>query len=162
MAAPAVSDRASDRAPVQAPSPFEQSPMFRMACAQLATVAEHSDLDAGVLERLSNPKRSTVVSIPIRMDDGHTEVFYGYRVQHSLTSGPSKGGLRYYPSVDLGEVAALAMWMSWKCGIMHLPFGGGKGGIACDPTELTLGERERLTRRFTEEMLVIIGPRTDV
>jgi glutamate dehydrogenase (NAD(P)+) len=134
-----------------------------MACRQLNTVAEAIDLDPGVLERLSKPKRALVVSIPIRMDsDGRTENFTGYRVQHSLTSGPSKGGLRYHPSVDLGEVAALAMWMSWKCGIMNLPFGGAKGGIACDPVKLSGGENERLTRRFTEEVLDIIGPRKDV
>jgi glutamate dehydrogenase (NAD(P)+) len=108
------------------------------------------------------PKRAMVVSMPVRMDDGRTEVFIGYRVQHSLTSGPSKGGLRYHPSVDLGEVAALAMWMSWKCGIMNLPFGGAKGGICCDPAALSRGELERLTRRFTEEVLAIIGPRQDV
>jgi len=96
------------------------------------------------------------------MDDGRTQVFIGYRVQHSLTSGASKGGLRYAPSVDLGEVAALAMWMSWKCGIMGLPYSGAKGGIACDPAKLSLGEKERLTRRFTEEVLSIIGPRIDV
>jgi len=134
-----------------------------MACRQLEMVAEHMDLDKGVLERLSKPKRAMVVSIPIIMDnDGRTESFIGYRVQHSLTSGPSKGGLRFHPSVDLGEVAALAMWMSWKCGIMNLPFGGAKGGIACDPASLTHGELERLTRRFTEEVLSIIGPRMDV
>jgi glutamate dehydrogenase (NAD(P)+) len=103
-----------------------------------------------------------VVSIPVLMEDGRTEMFIGYRVQHSLTSGPSKGGLRYHPSVDLGEVAALAMWMSWKCGIMNLPFGGAKGGISCDPANLSRGEVERLTRRFTEEVLSIIGPRQDV
>jgi glutamate dehydrogenase (NAD(P)+) len=103
-----------------------------------------------------------VVSIPVSMDDGQTEVFTGYRVQHSLTSGPSKGGLRYHPSVDLGEVAALAMWMSWKCGIMNLPFGGAKGGIACDPAQLSRNELEHVTRRFTEEVLTIIGPRQDV
>jgi glutamate dehydrogenase (NAD(P)+) len=108
------------------------------------------------------PKRALVVSIPVRMDDGRTEVFTGYRVQHSLTSGPSKGGLRYHPSVDLGEVAALAMWMSWKCGIMNLPFGGAKGGIGVDPALLSRGETERLTRRFTEEVLSVIGPRMDV
>ena len=111
---------------------------------------------------MSLPKRAMVVSIPVRMDDGRTEIFIGYRVQHSLTSGPSKGGLRYHPAVDLGEVAALAMWMSWKCGIMNLPFGGAKGGIGCDPAALTRGELERLTRRFTEEVLSIIGPRQDV
>jgi glutamate dehydrogenase (NAD(P)+) len=133
-----------------------------MACRQLEVVAEQINIDKGVLERLSKPKRALVVSIPILMDDGRTEGFVGYRVQHSLTSGPSKGGLRYHPSVDLGEVAALAMWMSWKCGIMNLPFGGAKGGIACDPAALTKGELERLTRRFTEEVHVIIGPRMDV
>jgi glutamate dehydrogenase (NAD(P)+) len=148
----------------QPPVPvYEGSPTFDMACRQLDMVAEHLDVDRGVLERLSKPKRAMVVSIPIVMDsDGRTESFIGFRVQHSLTSGPSKGGLRFHPSVDLGEVAALAMWMSWKCGIMNLPFGGAKGGIACDPAALTRGELERLTRRFTEEVLSIIGPRMDV
>ena len=141
---------------------FDNSPTFQMACRQLDAVAEVIEVDKGVLERMSQPKRALVVSIPVRMEDGRTEVFIGYRVQHSLTSGPSKGGLRYHPSVDLGEVAALAMWMSWKCGIMNLPFGGAKGGIACDPAQMTRGELERLTRRFTEEVLVIIGPRMDV
>ena len=141
---------------------FENSPTFQMACRQLEVVAEVIDIDPGVLERLSKPKRAMVVSIPIRMDDGRTENFIGYRVQHSLTSGPSKGGLRYHPSVDLGEVAALAMWMSWKCGIMNLPFGGAKGGIAAIRPQLSRGELERLTRRFTEEVLPIIGPRMDV
>jgi len=150
-------DRAHHPVPV-----FENSPTFRMACQQLAMVAEHLNLDGGVLERLSKPKRALVVSVPVRLDSGRTEAFVGYRVQHSLTSGPSKGGLRYHPSVDLGEVAALAMWMSWKCGIMNLPFGGGKGGIACDPAALSRGELERLTRRFTEEVFPVIGPRQDV
>ncbi|HLN30551.1 MAG TPA: Glu/Leu/Phe/Val dehydrogenase [Gemmataceae bacterium] len=163
MSAPAgIIDGTNDRP--HKPNPvFENSPTFQMACRQLEMVAEHMDLDKGVLERLSKPKRAMVVSIPIIMDnDGRTESFIGYRVQHSLTSGPSKGGLRFHPSVDLGEVAALAMWMSWKCGIMNLPFGGAKGGIACDPASLTHGELERLTRRFTEEVLSIIGPRMDV
>jgi glutamate dehydrogenase (NAD(P)+) len=119
-------------------------------------------LDVNILERLSKPKRAMIVSVPIRMDNGKTHTFIGYRVQHSLTSGPSKGGLRYHPSVDLGEVAALAMWMSWKCAIMNLPFGGAKGGIACDPDKLSMGEKERMTRRFTEEILPILGPRKDV
>lgn len=141
---------------------YGNSPTYQMACRQLDTVAEHLDIDPGVLERLHMPRRAMVVAVPTRMEDGHTEVFTGFRVQHSLTSGPSKGGLRYHPSVDLGEVAALAMWMSWKCGIMGLPFGGAKGGIACDPSALSRGELERMTRRFTEEMLPIIGPREDV
>ncbi len=141
---------------------FEESPVFQMAVKQLEGVAAAMSVDPDVLERLAKPKRSLIVSVPIRMDDGHTRNFTGYRVQHSLTSGPAKGGLRYHPSVDIGEVAALAMWMSWKCGIMNLPFGGGKGGIACDPEKLSLGEKERLTRRFTEEVLPVIGPRMDV
>jgi glutamate dehydrogenase (NAD(P)+) len=145
------------------PNPvFDNSPTFQMACRQLDAVAGVIEIDPGVLQRMSVPKRAMVVSIPVRMDDGRTEVFTGYRVQHSLTSGASKGGLRYHPSVDLGEVAALAMWMSWKCGIMNLPFGGAKGGICCDPAKLSVGENERLTRRFTEEVLAIIGPRQDV
>jgi glutamate dehydrogenase (NAD(P)+) len=145
------------------PNPvFDNSPTFQMACRQLDAVAEVIDIDRGVLQRMSLPKRAIVVSIPVRMDDGRTEVFTGYRVQHSLTSGPSKGGLRYHPSVDLGEVAALAMWMSWKCGLMNLPFGGAKGGVGVDPAQLSRGENERLTRRFTEEVLSIIGPRMDV
>jgi glutamate dehydrogenase (NAD(P)+) len=133
-----------------------------MACRQLELVAEVVNIDPGIIQRLKVPKRSLVVAVPIRMDTGQTQVFIGYRVQHSLTSGPSKGGLRYAPNVDLGEVAALAMWMSWKCGLMNLPYGGAKGGIACDPALLSMGEKERLTRRFTEEVLTIIGPRVDV
>jgi len=141
---------------------YAESPVFQMAVRQLQSVTEIIDLDPGVLERLSNPKRALIVSVPIRRDDGRTVNYLGYRVQHSLTSGPSKGGLRYHPEVDIGEVAAMAMWMSWKCAIMNLPFGGGKGGIACDPSTMSIGELERLTRRFTEEVLPIIGPRQDV
>ena len=148
------------------PSPeapiFSTSPVYQMACKQLQTVAEVMDCDPGIIERLSVPKRSLVVSIPIRMDNGEVHCFPGYRVQHSLTSGASKGGLRYAPQVDLGEVAALSMWMSWKCGIMNLPFSGAKGGVACDPSTMSKGELERLTRRYTEEVLPIIGPRVDV
>ena len=134
-----------------------------MACRQLDAVAEVIDIDPGVL-RTPEPCPSGPWSSASRSawTTAAPRVFIGYRVQHSLTSGPSKGGLRYHPSVDLGEVAALAMWMSWKCGIMNLPFGGAKGGIACDPAALSRGELERLTRRFTEEVLPIIGPRMDV
>ena len=147
----------------QAPAPiFSTSPVYQMACKQLQNVAAVMDCDPGIIERLSVPKRSLVVSIPIRMDNGEVHCFPGYRVQHSQTSGASKGGLRYAPSVDLGEVAALSMWMSWKCGIMNLPFSGAKGGVACDPDTMSKGELERLTRRYTEEVLPIIGPRIDV
>src|SRR5262245_5354167 len=147
----------------QAPvSLFSESPTYQMACQQLRSVAAIINADAGTIERLSLPKRSLVVSVPIRMDSGEEHCFIGYRVQHSLTSGASKGGLRYAPQVDLGEVAALSMWMSWKVGIMNLPYSGAKGGVACDPAQLSRGELERLTRRYTEEVLPIIGPRIDV
>lgn len=145
-----------------AANPFATSPTYLMACQQLRAVAREVGLEEGITQRLMFPKRSQVVAVPVRMEDGRTETFVGYRVQHSLTSGPSKGGLRYAKNVDLGEVAALAMWMSWKCGIMNLPFGGAKGGIAVDPAELKGGEKERLTRRFTDEIQNIIGPRIDV
>lgn len=161
MSAPILTE-SDDQKTQSSPNLFEQSPTYRMACRQLKTVAQRFDLDPNIIARLLVPKRSMIVSIPVRMDDGRTEVFIGYRVQHSLTSGASKGGLRYHPSVELGEVAALAMWMSWKCGIMNLPFGGAKGGIAVDPAQLSRTELERLTRRFTEEVLTIIGPRVDV
>ena len=141
---------------------FEDSLVYQMACRQLESVAGVIDLDKNILERMFQPKRSLVVSVPIRMDSGETHNFLGFRVQHSLTSGPAKGGLRYHPNVDLGEVAALAMWMTWKCGIMNLPFGGAKGGIAVDTEKISMGEKERLTRRFTEEVLSVIGPRMDV
>src|SRR5437879_5663287 len=143
MSEPAVTVHGTNNCRPYGPNPvFESSPTYQMACRQLREVAAVIDIDPGVLERLREPKRAVIVSVPIRMEDGRTENFVGYRVQHSLTSGPSKGGLRYHPSVDLGEVGALAMWMSWKCGIMNLPFGGAKGGIACDPARMTVGEIE--------------------
>ena len=102
------------------------------------------------------------VTVPVKLDSGRVEVFFAHRVQHHLTRGPVKGGLRYHPAVDLGEVAALAMWMNWKCALMDLPYGGGKGGIACDPRTMSPGELERMTRRFTMEILPFIGPEIDV
>ena len=137
-------------------------PTFQMACRQFDVVAEHLQIPAGERERLKFPKRSLTVALPIRMDDGSTRVFSGYRVQHHLTLGPTKGGLRYHPDVALGEVAALAMWMSWKCALTGLPYGGAKGGINCDPSKLSNNEIERLTRRFTQEMIPFIGPQVDV
>ncbi|HMP03129.1 MAG TPA: Glu/Leu/Phe/Val dehydrogenase [Gemmatales bacterium] len=141
---------------------FDQSPVFQMAKQQLRKVAQAGHVSPDVVERLATPKRALVVSVPVRLESGGIRVFQGYRVQHSLTSGPAKGGLRYHPDVDIGEVAALAMWMTWKTGLMNLPFGGGKGGIRCDPEALTLKEKERMTRRFTEEVMPFIGPRLDV
>lgn len=137
-------------------------PTFRMACQQFDLVADRLQIPDDDRARLKFPKRSMTVALPIRCDDGATRVFSGYRVQHHLTLGPTKGGLRYHPDVALGEVAALAMWMSWKCALVGLPYGGAKGGIACDPGKLTLGELERLTRRFTQEMIPFIGEKVDI
>ena len=137
-------------------------PTFEMACRQFDVVADHLQIPDGHRDRLKYPKRSMTVALPIRLDDGSVKVFPGYRVQHHLTLGPTKGGLRYHPEVALGEVAALAMWMSWKCALTGLPYGGAKGGIACDPSRMSRGEIERLTRRFTQEMIPFIGPQVDV
>jgi len=137
-------------------------PTFQMACRQFDIVADHLQIPDDERERLKFPKRSMTVALPIHMDDGSTKVFTGYRVQHHLTLGPTKGGLRYHPDVKLGEVAALAMWMSWKCALTGLPYGGAKGGITCDPAKMSRPEIERLTRRFTQEMIPFIGPQVDV
>jgi glutamate dehydrogenase (NAD(P)+) len=133
-----------------------------MACQQFDAVADLLQIPDFERGRLKYPKRALVVALPVQRDDGTTEVFAGYRVQHHLTLGPSKGGLRYHPDVALGEVAALAMWMSWKCALAGLPYGGAKGGIACDPTKMSMGELERLTRRYTQEMIPFIGPQVDI
>jgi glutamate dehydrogenase (NAD(P)+) len=137
-------------------------PTFRMACQQFDLVADHLQIPHDDRARLKYPKRSMTVALPIHRDDGSTQVFFGYRVQHYLTLGPTKGGLRFHPDVQLGEVAALAMWMSWKCALTGLPYGGAKGGIACDPRQMSTTELERLTRRFTQEMIPFIGPQVDV
>lgn len=133
-----------------------------MACRQFDVVADHLQIPANERDRLKFPKRSMTVALPVHMDDGSVKVFTGHRVQHHLTLGPTKGGLRYHPEVALGEVAALAMWMSWKCALTGLPYGGAKGGIACDPRTLSPGELERLTRRYTQEMIPFIGEKVDV
>ena len=137
-------------------------PTFRMACEQFDLVADHLEIPDAERGRLKYPKRSLTVALPVRLDDGSTRVFSGYRVQHHLTLGPTKGGLRYHPDVTLGEVAALAMWMSWKCALTGLPYGGAKGGITCNPNTLSKTELERITRRYTQEMIPFIGPQVDV
>lgn len=139
-----------------------QNPVFAMAAAQFDGVADFLGLNDDLRERCKWPKRLITVTVPIRHDDGSTHVYFGHRVQHHLTRGPVKGGLRYHPKVDLGEVAALAMWMNWKCALLDLPFGGGKGGIACDPRQMSMGELERMTRRYTMEMIPFIGEDIDV
>ena len=133
-----------------------------MACQQFDSVADRLEIPHDERDRIKYPKRSLSVALPIHCDDGSTRVFEGYRVQHHLTLGPTKGGLRYHPDVTLGEVAALAMWMSWKCALTGLPYGGAKGGIACDPRKLSPTELERLTRRYTQEMIPFIGPQVDI
>src|SRR5688572_2541660 len=139
-----------------------ESELLRTALHQLDQVAARLHLDADVHERLRHPRRALVVSVPIRRDDGRTEVFTGYRVHHNTVLGPTKGGLRYAPDVDLGEVTALSMLMSWKCALMGLPYGGAKGGIRCTPRDLSRTELEHLTRRYTAEIILMIGPDLDI
>ncbi len=133
-----------------------------MALEQFGQAADQLSLDPNVRKRFTDPKRAIMVNIPIRLDDASVEVFHGYRVHHDTTLGPSKGGIRYHPDVNLGECSALAMWMTWKCALMGLPFGGAKGGIRCDPHALSRNELQRLTRRFTAELIQFIGPEVDV
>src|SRR5438045_2288345 len=138
------------------------SPTFRMACQQFDLVADHLQIPESERGRIKFPKRSMTVALPIHCDDGTVRVFSGYRVQHHLTLGPTKGGLRYHPAVTLGEVAALAMWMSWKCALTGLPYGGAKGGIACEPGKMSKTELERPTRPDTQEMIPFIEPQAAV
>ena len=138
------------------------TPLYRMAVAQFDQAVPVAGIPEDIAERLRFPERSTIVSIPVRMDSGRRVVFPGYRVQHSSIIGPTKGGIRYDAEVTLGECAALAMWMTWKCALLRLPYGGAKGGVRCDPRALSPGELERLTRRFTSELLPIIGPKEDI
>jgi glutamate dehydrogenase (NAD(P)+) len=135
---------------------------FAIAMAQFDRAAEYLDLDDGMRELLKTPKRQLVVSIPVKMDDGRLQVFEGYRVQHNLARGPGKGGIRYHPDVTLDEVKALAMWMTWKCATVNLPYGGAKGGVRVNPKELSQGELERLTRRYATEIAPLIGPDRDI
>jgi glutamate dehydrogenase (NAD(P)+) len=135
---------------------------FRIAQAQFDRAAEYLKLDPGRREILRLPKRILEVSVPTKMDDGKVRVFTGYRVQHSMTRGPAKGGIRYHPKVTLDEVKALAAWMTWKTATVNIPFGGAKGGVICDPKNMSPGELERMTRRFASEILPIIGPEQDI
>jgi glutamate dehydrogenase (NAD(P)+) len=153
-------------APLQA-SPLElplewDTPLFLMARAQFEQALPYADVSQMVAERLNFPERAVIVAVPLRLDDGTIRIFAGYRVQHSTVLGPTKGGIRYDAEVSLGECAALASWMTWKCALLRLPYGGAKGGIRCDPTVLSPRELERLTRRFTSELVREIGPQTDI
>lgn len=143
-------------------SKIYNSPVFDMACRQFERAANILEMDEKLRERVMMPKRCMAVSCPIELDTGEVAVFEGFRVQHHLSMGPTKGGLRFHPNAHLGEVAALAMWMSWKCALSGLPYGGAKGGVCVDPHSLTTNELEHLARRYMQEMIPFVGPNTDI
>jgi glutamate dehydrogenase/leucine dehydrogenase len=143
-------------------TPVEDLNPFRIAMRQFDTAAERFGLEPGLREVLRRPRRALSLSLPVKMDDGTICVFEGFRVQHNTGRGPCKGGIRYHPNVTFDEVKALASWMTWKCAIVNIPFGGAKGGIVCDPHKLSQGELERLTRRYAYEISPIIGPDRDI
>ena len=138
------------------------TPLFRTAQRQFEQAIPYAEVNESIVERLRYPERAVVVTVPIRRDAGHVGVFPAYRVQHSSVLGPTKGGVRYDPHVTLGECAALAVWMTWKCALLRLPYGGAKGGVRCNPRELSLDELQRLTRRYTSELRGVIGPQEDI
>jgi glutamate dehydrogenase (NAD(P)+) len=139
-----------------------KSPVFQQACNQFDLAADILGMEAGVRERTKQPRRCLTVSLPVRMDNGKVETFEGYRVQHNISTGPAKGGIRFHQDVTLGEVAALAMWMSWKCSLVGLPFGGAKGGVIVNARDMSTGELERLSRRYMQEIATFIGPNLDI
>ncbi len=139
-----------------------ESNPWQQAMAQLDRAAAKMKIDPMVVERLRHCKRILTVAVPIKMDDGSFKVFEGYRIQHNIDRGPAKGGIRYHPQVSLDEVKALSFWMTMKCAVVNLPYGGAKGGVICDPSKMSLGELERLTRRYTSEISIIIGPDKDI
>ena len=140
----------------------QESNPWEQQAARFNLAAEKLKLDEGLWRVLQQPNREIIVHIPVNMDNGQLEVFTGYRVQHSIARGPAKGGVRYSPDVTLDEVRALASWMTWKCAVVNIPFGGAKGGIICDPKNMSRGELERMTRRYTSELIEFIGPEKDV
>jgi glutamate dehydrogenase (NAD(P)+) len=140
----------------------EHGSIFGAMLKEFDSAARILKLDPGIWRILTHPKRQIIVSCPVQMDNGEIEVFTGYRVQYNITLGPAKGGIRYHPDVSLDEVTALAAWMTWKCAVAHIPFGGGKGGIVCDPTRMSRRELEALTRRYVAEIIDAIGPEKDV
>lgn len=144
------------------PKTTEDLNPFRIALRQFDSAADKLDLDIGMREVLRSPRRALSLSLPIKMDDGTTKVFQGFRVQHNSARGPCKGGIRYHPNVSFDEVQALASWMTWKCATVNIPFGGAKGGIICDPKHLSRNELERLTRRYAYEISDFIGPDRDI
>ena len=156
-----MSPKTADIAVETAPLEWDAS-LWRTAIAQLEQALPHAAIEDGIAERLRYPEHAVLVSVPIHLDSGEVRVFPAYRVQHSRVLGPTKGGVRYDPHVSLAECAALAMWMTWKCALLRLPYGGAKGGIRCNPRELSRGEIERMTRRYTAELRGVIGPQEDI
>jgi glutamate dehydrogenase/leucine dehydrogenase len=148
--------------PIPRIAPREDLNPHKIAQIQFDIAAEYLKLDAGLRQILRTPKRVLEVSIPTKMDNAQVKVFTGYRVQHNVARGPAKGGLRYHPNVTVDEVKALATWMTWKCATVNIPFGGGKGGVICDPKRMSKAELERMTRRYTSEILPLIGPEQDI
>eukprot|EP01031_Cornospumella_fuschlensis_P048431 gene48431-59310_t len=143
-------------------SSLYDSDVFKMACRQFDQAADAINLPEDIRDRTKYPRRCLAVALPVKRDNGSVTVFEGYRVQHNLSTGPSKGGIRFHQNVTLGEVAALSMWMSWKCSLVGLPYGGAKGGVIVDPNQLSLNELEHLSRRYMQEMVNFLGPHVDV
>jgi glutamate dehydrogenase (NAD(P)+) len=168
VATKAVSTMTAPRTPNPAPpsttppAPSAGAEAFSAALSQFDAAADHLDLEPGLREILRMPQREVTVRFPVSRDDGRIEVFTGYRVQHNVARGPAKGGLRYHPQTDLDDVRALAMWMTWKCALVNVPFGGAKGGVTCDPGRLSRKELEGITRRFATELEGVIGPLSDI
>ncbi len=146
----------------QMDTPTEKINPFEMAKKQVDIASKYLNLDPGFIEKLKSTKRELIVHFPVKMDNGEVKIFTGYRVQHNVSRGPAKGGIRYHPDVDLDEVRALAMWMTWKSAVVNIPFGGAKGGVQCNPKEMSLNEIEHLTRRFTWEISMMLGPEQDI
>src|SRR3954454_11288198 len=163
LQAAALLENGTETSAIEAPAlvDLEVNP-WESAIHRFNEAAELLQLDDGMRKVLQQPAMELTVNIPVMLDDGRIEVFTGYRVQHSIARGPAKGGIRFAPDVSLDEVRALAAWMTWKCPVVNVPFGGGKGGVICNPAEMSLGELERLTRRYAAELIDFIGPEKDV
>jgi glutamate dehydrogenase (NAD(P)+) len=158
----AIVSKPASSQPIPRIAPREDLNPYRISQIQFDLAAEYLKLDQGLRQILRAPKRVLEVSVPTKMDNGQIKVFTGFRVQHNVARGPAKGGIRYHPGVTLDEVKALAMWMTWKTATVNIPFGGGKGGVICDPKRMSKSELERMTRRFASEILPIIGPEQDI
>ena len=136
--------------------------VYQSALGQFDSAVKHLDIADGIVDMLRYPQRELTVNFPVEMDNGDVKMFTGYRVQHSTIRGPSKGGIRYHPQLDLDAIRALAMWMTWKCAVVGIPYGGAKGGVKCNPQEMSMQELENMTRRFTSEISILIGTESEI